>query len=165
VPDRVTPRRGHSYISRTTPDAARLCSTHVAFSLIGRRATRHLREKDLNSPEEVGDSVRSRPRVAYRRWQTSLLAYPCNVGPAYFPARRVGQSPWALRRRGTNRSRHAGRHDHPGRRGVRSQSKARMALLVPTSPPAGAGSRQLVEKPLRFFQIGGVEALGEPAVN
>ena len=64
VPDRVTPRRGHSYISRTRPDAARLRSTHVAFSLIGRLATRHLREKDLNSPEEVGDSLRSRPRVA-----------------------------------------------------------------------------------------------------
>ena len=57
MPDWVTPRRGHSYISRTTPDAARLRSTHVAFSLIGRRATRHLREKDLNSPEEIGDSL------------------------------------------------------------------------------------------------------------
>jgi hypothetical protein len=45
VPVRVTPRRGHSYISRTTPDAARLRSKRVAFSLIGRRATRHLREK------------------------------------------------------------------------------------------------------------------------
>jgi hypothetical protein len=53
----MTPRRGHSYISRTTPDAARLRSTHVAFSLIGRHATRHLREKDLNSPEEIGDSL------------------------------------------------------------------------------------------------------------
>jgi hypothetical protein len=28
-----------------------------------------------------------------------------------------------------------------------------------------AGSRQLVEQPLRFFQVGGVEALGEPAVD
>jgi hypothetical protein len=28
-----------------------------------------------------------------------------------------------------------------------------------------AGSRQLVEKPPRLFQIDGVEALGEPAVN
>src|SRR6516165_9163115 len=27
------------------------------------------------------------------------------------------------------------------------------------------GSRQLVEQPLRFFQVGGVEALGEPAVD
>jgi hypothetical protein len=28
-----------------------------------------------------------------------------------------------------------------------------------------ADSRQLVEQRLRFFQIGGVEALGEPAIN
>ena len=28
-----------------------------------------------------------------------------------------------------------------------------------------AGSRQLIEQPLRFFHIGGVEALGEPTVD
>ena len=28
-----------------------------------------------------------------------------------------------------------------------------------------AGSRQLIEQTLRFFQIGGVEALGEPTVD
>ena len=28
-----------------------------------------------------------------------------------------------------------------------------------------AGSRQLIEQPLCFFQIGGVEALGEPTVD
>ena len=28
-----------------------------------------------------------------------------------------------------------------------------------------AGSRQLIEQPLRFFQIGGVEALAEPTVD
>ena len=28
-----------------------------------------------------------------------------------------------------------------------------------------AGSRQLIEQPLRFFQIGGVETLGKPAVD
>ena len=28
-----------------------------------------------------------------------------------------------------------------------------------------AGSRQLVEQLLRFFQVGGVKALGEPAVE
>jgi len=33
-------------------------------------------------------------------------------------------------------------------------------VAVPT-----AGSRQLVDQPLRFSQIAGVEALGEPAVN
>jgi hypothetical protein len=32
--------------------------------------------------------------------------------------------------------------------------------LVPT-----AGSPQLVEQPLRFFQIGGVEAFGEPTID
>src|SRR5262245_37525943 len=33
-------------------------------------------------------------------------------------------------------------------------------LGIPT-----AGSRQLVEQPLRFFEVGGVEALSEPVAN
>jgi len=40
------------------------------------------------------------------------------------------------------------------------QSGRNQAMSVPA-----AGSRQIVEQPLRFFEIGGVEALGEPAVE
>ena len=34
-----------------------------------------------------------------------------------------------------------------------------------TADRPAAGSRQLVEQPLRFFKVGGVEALGEPVVD
>ena len=34
-----------------------------------------------------------------------------------------------------------------------------------TARHARGRSRQLIEQPLRFFQIGGVEAFGEPSVN
>ena len=46
-------------------------------------------------------------------------------------------------------------------RRVGQKAVIRIRLLdMPT-----ARSRQLIEQPLRFFQISGVEALGEPAVN
>ena len=49
----------------------------------------------------------------------------------------------------------------PADRRVGQKAVIRVRLLdIPT-----ARSRQLIEQPLRFFQIGGVEALGEPAVN
>src|SRR5215831_14410227 len=49
----------------------------------------------------------------------------------------------------------------PADRRVGQKAVIRVRLLdMPT-----AGSRQLIEQPLRFFQIGGVEALGEPAVD
>ena len=34
-----------------------------------------------------------------------------------------------------------------------------------TAGVPAAGSRQLIQQPLHFFQVGGVEALGEPAVE
>jgi len=47
-----------------------------------------------------------------------------------------------------------------GSSSCRQSSHPRQTVGVPT-----AGSRQLFEQPLRFFQVGGVEALGEPAVD
>src|SRR5215472_13518170 len=43
--------------------------------------------------------------------------------------------------------------------GEKAVIRARL-LVIPT-----AGSRQLVKQSLRFFQVGGVEALGEPVAN
>jgi hypothetical protein len=43
---------------------------------------------------------------------------------------------------------------------VRRSGHPHQTADVPT-----AGSRQLIEQPLRFFQVGGVETLGKPAVD
>src|SRR5262249_12162368 len=40
------------------------CMRSVAFSLIGRHATRHLHEKDLNWPKQTGECLRSRRPAA-----------------------------------------------------------------------------------------------------